>query len=152
MRETIEIIKTNSDNTDYIHLKNDLDQYLWDKYPVLKTDYWGNNILEFNPNVLVIYIDKKAVACGCFKKYDEKRVEIKRMFVAPAARDLGLAKQILQELEDWASSLGYTTAILETLHKQKEAIGLYQKCGYMIVANYEPYIGLANSVCMQKEI
>jgi GNAT superfamily N-acetyltransferase len=152
MRETIEIIKTNSDNRDFINLKNELDQYLWDKYPELKTDYWGNNILEFNPNVLVVYKDNKAVGCGCFKKYDEKTVEIKRMFVAPAARGLGLAQQILQELENWANGLGYTTAILETLHKQQEAIGLYQKSGYVIVANYEPYIGLTNSVCMQKEI
>jgi len=42
--------------------------------------------------------------------------------------------------------------ILETLYKQIEAISLYQKVGFEIVENYEPYVGLANSVCMSKSI
>jgi len=72
------------------------------------------------------------------------------MFVAPEARGLGLAQRILQELELWAQELDFSFSILETLYKQKEAISLYQKVGYTIVDNYEPYVGLENSICMRK--
>ena len=74
------------------------------------------------------------------------------MFVAPEARGLGLAQKVLKELETWAIELGYSISVLETLYKQQAAISLYQKVGYVIVDNYEPYVGLENSVCMKKQI
>ena len=152
MKDALKISKTTSENFDFITLIAALDKSLWERYPELKTNYWGNNILELNPNVVVIYLDDNPVACGCFKKYDKNTIEIKRMFVSPEARGMGLAQNILRELELWAHDLGYTFSVLETLYKQKEAIALYQKTGYNIVDNYEPYVGLKNSICMQKQI
>ena len=152
MNSKINIAKTTSENADFLSLIKIFDAYLWERYPELKANYWGNNIIELNPNVVVIYLDEKPVACGCFKKYDKNTIEIKRMFVAPEARGLGLAQRILQELELWAMELGYSVSILETLYKQQEAISLYQKVGYTIVDNYVPYVGLENSVCMRKQI
>ena len=152
MNDALKISKTTSENSDFITLIAALDKSLWERYPELKTNYWGNNILELNPNVVVIYLDDNPVACGCFKKYDKNTIEIKRMFVSPEARGMGLAQNILRELELWAHDLGYSFSVLETLYKQKEAIALYQKTGYNIVDNYEPYVGLKNSICMQKQI
>jgi GNAT superfamily N-acetyltransferase len=148
----IKVVKTTSENPDFLSLIKTFDAYLWERYPELKINYWGNNIIELNPNVIIIYLNDKPVACGCFKKYNENTIEIKRMFVSPEARGLGLAQRILHELELWSLELGYSVSILETLHKQKEAISLYQKIGYAIVANYEPYVGLKNSICMRKQI
>ncbi|MFV7235007.1 GNAT family N-acetyltransferase [Flavobacterium sp. ZB4R12] len=152
MNNKIEIAKTTSENPDFIDLIAALDASLWECYPELKTNYWGNNIIEFNPNVVIVYLDNKAVACGCFKKYDKNTIELKRMFVSPEARGMGFAQKILQELEVWAHELRFSFSVLETLYKQKEAIGLYQKVGYTIVDNYEPYVGLENSICMKKQI
>jgi GNAT superfamily N-acetyltransferase len=152
MNDTIRISKTTSENIDFVNLIAALDKSLWERYPELKTNYWGNNILELNPNVVVVYLHDKPVACGCFKKYDQNTIEIKRMFVSPEARGMGLAQTILRELELWAHDLGYSFSVLETLYKQKEAIALYQKTGYSIVDNYEPYVGLENSICMRKQI
>jgi GNAT superfamily N-acetyltransferase len=152
MDSKIEIIKTNSENPDFIDLIAALDKSLWERYPELKQNYWGNNVIELNPNVVIIYFDQKAVACGCFKKYDKNTIELKRMFVSPEARGMGFAKKIIQELEVWAHDLGFSFSVLETLYKQKEAISLYQKVGYSIVDNYGPYLGLENSICMQKQI
>nr|WP_315233446.1 GNAT family N-acetyltransferase [uncultured Flavobacterium sp.] len=152
MSYTIRISKTTSENPDFINLIGALDKSLWERYPELKTDYWGNNIIELNPNVVVIYLENNPVACGCFKKYDKDTIEIKRMFVSLEARGMGLAQNILRELELWAHDLGYSFSVLETLYKQKEAIALYQKTGYSIVDNYEPYVGLENSICMRKQI
>ncbi|SDH58662.1 Acetyltransferase (GNAT) family protein [Flavobacterium omnivorum] len=152
MKDNSRIVKATSENPDFVNLIKALDESLWERYPELKSDYWGNNILELNPNVVILYIEDKAVGCGCFKKYDTNTIEIKRMFVSPEARGMGLAQTILLELEGWAHDLGYSFSVLETLYKQKEAIALYQKTGYKIVDNYEPYVGLENSICMRKSI
>jgi GNAT superfamily N-acetyltransferase len=152
MDSKVKVVKTTSENSDFLSLIKTFDIYLWERYPELKTNYWGNNIIELNRNVVVIYLDGKPVACGCFKKYDKNTIEIKRMFVSPEARGLGLAQRVLQELELWAKELDFTVSVLETLYKQQEAISLYQKVGYVIVDNYGPYEGLDKSVCMQKII
>jgi GNAT superfamily N-acetyltransferase len=152
MMDNIRMCKTTNENLDFINLVTALDQSLWERYPELKSDYWGNNILEINPNVIVVYLDNKAVACGCFKKKGKNAIEIKRMFVSPEARGRGFAQNILQELERLAVESGFSFSVLETLDKQIEAISMYQKCGYSIVDNYEPYVGLKNSICMQKQI
>ncbi|WP_339921243.1 GNAT family N-acetyltransferase [uncultured Flavobacterium sp.] len=152
MDDNIRVSKTTSENEGFITLVAALDQSLWESYPELKSDYWGNNILEINPNVVVMYRDNKAVACGCFKKKGKDAIEIKRMFVLPEARGNGFAQNILKELEQWGVELGFSFSVLETLYKQTEAIGMYQKCGYAIVENYEPYVGLKNSICMRKQI
>jgi len=152
MKPLIEVVRTTSDNPDFVNLIKTFDTFLWQRYPELKKDYWGNNLIEFNPNVIIVYLDKKPVGCGCFKKYNQNTAELKRMFVSPDARGLGLAQLIIKELEMEATNQGFETFILETLYKQIEAISLYQKMGFSIVENYEPYVGLENSVCMSKSI
>lgn len=152
MEDQIKIIKTTSENKDFISLVGDLDKSLWETYPELKSNYWGNNIIELNRNVVIVYNDDVAVACSCFKKYDKNTIEIKRMFVSPEIRGKRLAQRMLQELESWAKELGFSFSVLETLYKQEAAIGMYQKAGYFIIDNYPPYKGLGNSICMKKSI
>ena len=152
MKPTIRVVKTTSENPDFLFLIETFDTFLWERYPELKKEYWGNNVIEFNSNVLIVYLEDEPVACGCFKKYNDTAVELKRMFVSPKARGLGLAQLVIGELEVEAKRQGFEIMILETLYKQIEAISLYQKVGFEIVENYEPYIGLSNSICMSKSI
>jgi GNAT superfamily N-acetyltransferase len=152
MEDQIRIVKSTSENKDFIALVAVLDQSLWESYPELKIDYWGNNIMELNPNVVIIYVDDVAIACACFKKYNINTIEIKRMFVSAELRGKGLAQKMLRELESWAKELGFSCSILETLYKQKTAIAMYQKVGYVVTENYAPYIGRENSICMKKSI
>ena len=152
MNATTKVIATTSENPDFIFLIQTFDTFLWERYPELKKDYWGNNLIEFNPNVIIVYLDEKPVGCGCFKRYNENSAELKRMFVSPEARGLGLAQLVIKELEMKAKEHGFETFILETLYKQTEAISLYQKVGFEIVENYEPYVGMTNSICMSKSI
>jgi GNAT superfamily N-acetyltransferase len=79
-------------------------------------------------------------------------VDLKRMFVLPEARGLGLAQLVIKEIEAEAKNQGFKLLILETLYKQTEAINFYEKSGFSIVENYEPYVGLSQSVCMSKSI
>ena len=101
---------------------------------------------------LVLYKDNLAVGCGAIKEFDDQAMEVKRMYVLPQYRGLGLATQLLNALEHWASELGYQKCVLETGKKQPEAIGLYQKNQYQIIPNYGQYAGIENSVCFEKKI
>ena len=146
------LLRTTSENRDYQKLVVLLDATL----KILDGDdhefYDQFNKSDAINNVVVFYENNQPLGCGAFKFYENKTVEIKRMYVLPEQRSKGIARQILNELEKWAKELGYFDCILETGNKQIEAIGLYQKVGYQIMPNYGQYGGVANSVCMQKTI
>ena len=91
-------------------------------------------------------------ACGCFKKYDNETVEIKRMFVQKPFRGQGLSRLILNKLEQWATEEMYRYSILETSVHFEVARRLYESSGYAIIPNYPPYTDLAESVCMKKSL
>ncbi len=65
--------------------------------------------------------------------------EIKRMYVAPAARGLGLARRMLAHLEATASAAGAAAMILETGDMQPEAIALYESSGYEPIPGFGHY-------------
>lgn len=145
-------VRTTSDNPDFGRLVNQLDAYL----RILDGDehefYAQFNKTNLLKNALICYENEEAVGIGAYKEYDANTVEMKRMYTLPEHRGKGIAKAILTELENWAKEEGYTQAILETGYLQKDAIGLYQKLGYTITANFGQYIGVANSVCMKKSL
>ncbi len=86
-------------------------------------------------------LDGKPVGCGVLKRKDQTTAEIKRMWTAPSARGLGVARKVLQTLESIARNSGFTTLHLETNRTLKEAQALYRKEGFREVApfNAEPY-------------
>jgi GNAT superfamily N-acetyltransferase len=58
------------------------------------------------------------------------------MYVRPEARSRGVARALLEELEDAARALGYRTVCLDTGPKQVHALALYRSAGYVDVAPY----------------
>jgi GNAT superfamily N-acetyltransferase len=96
--------------------------------------------------------DGAAVACGGIARFDTERAELKRMYVVPPARGLGLGRRILVELEEAARRLGYTAVVLETGDRQPEALGLYASSGYERIPCYPPYDSRALSLCFEKRL
>ena len=90
---------------------------------------------------LVATLHSEAVGCGGLKFHDSAPAEVKRMWVAPAARGLGLGRRLLTELESHATAHGVTVLRLETNGSLAEAISLYRSSGYHEVAAFsdEPY-------------
>ncbi len=90
---------------------------------------------------LVASLHGEPVGCGAVKFHGELPAEIKRMWVGPAVRGLGLGRRLLAELEARAIAHGAVAARLETNRALAEAIGLYRRSGYREVApfNAEPY-------------
>ncbi|MEU0372476.1 GNAT family N-acetyltransferase [Streptomyces sp. NPDC006283] len=101
----------------------------------------------------------RPVASGGWRTQDENSegysdgdAELKRMYVIPEARGLGLARRILALLEDDARGAGRTRMVLETGDMQPEAIALYTSCGYLPCAKFGHYREYESSVCMAKPL
>jgi ribosomal protein S18 acetylase RimI-like enzyme len=90
---------------------------------------------------LVAYRDGAAVGCGGLKLHGTGPAEIKRVWVDPSARGLGLARRLLDELEDRARAAGAPAVRLDTNRTLVEAIAMYRKLGYVEIApfNQEPF-------------
>jgi len=74
------------------------------------------------------------------------------MFVQKDHRGQGLSKKNLAELEQWAKENNYYYSVLETCIHFTAARNLHATNGYKIIPNYGQYTGLAESVCMKKEL
>jgi GNAT superfamily N-acetyltransferase len=84
--------------------------------------------------------------------YQDGDAEIKRMYVIPEARGLGLARRILTELESDAKASGRTRMVLETGTKQPEAVALYTSSGYEPCVKFGYYRFHELSLCFAKPL
>ena len=92
--------------------------------------------------LLVARLRGEPVGCGALRFHAAGPVaEIKRMWVAPTARGLGLGRRLLTELEQHARRRGARTVRLDTNKALREAISLYGSAGYVEVERFndDPY-------------
>ncbi|GLW27695.1 GNAT family N-acetyltransferase [Actinoplanes regularis] len=90
---------------------------------------------------LVARLRGEPVGCAGLKLPVDAPAEVKRMWVAPQARGLGLGRRFLTELETRAARRGFDTLRLDTNKALSAAIGLYGSYGFQEVTafNDEPY-------------
>jgi len=90
---------------------------------------------------LVATLHGEPVGCGGIKFPAGAPAYIKRMWVSPAVRGLGLGRRLLAELEEGAAARQLPAVQLETNRALPEAIALYRSAGYREVPpfNDEPY-------------
>ena len=148
----IRIIRTNSDNKDFVALVSLLDADLAQKDGSEHSFYAQFNKIDKIKNAVVVYENDRPIGCGAIKEYSPDSMEVKRMYTMPENRGTGIATLALKELENWAVELGYQNCLLETGKRQPEAIALYKKNGYNLIDNYGQYAGIENSVCFKKEL
>lgn len=125
----------------------------------LKTRYPASWIPPTDPDeyvgaggcVVLARAGSDVIGCGAFRLFDAETVEMKRMFVRREYRGRGVARRILETLEQEACRRGYTAAVLETGTRQLEAIALYITCGYEPTERYGTYAQYARSVCFRKK-
>ena len=148
----MKLVKTTGVDSNFQQLVSELDRELKIRDGDDHAFYNQFNASVHLQYVMVLYVDDKPVACGGFKKLDDNKAELKRMFTLTDYRGKGYASALLLALEHWASSLDYKRILLETGINQPEAVALYRKAGYILINNYGPYIGIANSICMEKQL
>lgn len=90
---------------------------------------------------LLARLDGDPVGCGVLSRLDERTGEIKRMWVAPRVRGLGVSRRMLSALEERARAAGLDRIRLDTNKALTEAQTLYRKTGYREIERYNdnPY-------------
>lgn len=101
---------------------------------------------------LVAVIGGRAVACGAWEALSERVAELKRMYVQPAFRGRGIARQLIVAIEEEALAAGRPVIRLRTGASVPAAIALYQSSGYHEIPAYGPHVGDPRSVCFEKRL
>ena len=112
---------------------------------------------EFVPPEGAFYVgyrDDVPVMSGAWRFRDDvsclgttRPAEVKRMYVAPAARRSGLARLMLAHLEATARTAGAEVMIMETGTAQPEAMALYEAAGYQRVEPFGHYRNAPENRC-----
>ena len=135
---TIRICRERPDHPEVLVLLDALDRYLAGLYAPE-----DNHILDLQalqaPEVefLVARQGEQVVACGAARRMPgepgtggQPYGELKRMVVDPAHRGRGIGAQVIDALERALAAHGVGVALLETGRDQREAVRLYERCGY----------------------
>ncbi len=91
-------------------------------------------------------------SCGGVKLYGADYGEVKRMYVRPQFRGLGLSKLMLNHLADYARARGVDLLRLETGIHQTEAIGLYERMGFHRIPPFGAYTDDPLSLFFEKRL
>lgn len=90
--------------------------------------------------LLLVYVGDALAGCGALRPCPDadypNACEIKRLYVRPAMRRLGLGRTLAQELINRARDAGYSTALLDTFSETEAVRGLYADLGFESI---EPY-------------
>jgi GNAT superfamily N-acetyltransferase len=101
---------------------------------------------------LVAEVDGVPAGCGAWRVHGPGTVEVKRMYVEPAFRRLGLAQLVLDELEATAAAAGHRAVVLNSGRRQPEALALYALAGYTPVPGYGVYADSPEGVFLGKDL
>lgn len=149
---SVVIAAEDPDRPDIVALLREGDAYYASLYPAE-----SNHLLDIaslqRPDVTFLTARRDGLLLGFGALVDQgDYAEIKRMYVAPAARGLKLGWAILQSLEGHAAACGRHLLRLETGIRQPEAIGLYRAAGYRDIPPFGDYRPDPLSLFMEKRL
>lgn len=129
---TIDIKEERPDSVDALHLLVELDAYL-DALPYPQESrhaFTVDKLLREGVAFFVTRVEGQPAGCGGVKLFGGEYGEVKRMYVRPAFRGLGLARAMLDYLAEHVCERQVNVLRLETGVFQTEAIGLYERYGF----------------------
>jgi putative acetyltransferase len=134
------ISRERPDSPDARALITELEAELVPLYPkASRHGYSVDKLIAQGVAFFVVRHEGAAAGCGGIQLYGSEYGELKRMYVRPAHRGLGLAKQMLEHLAGHARSHGVMLLRLETGIHQHAAIGLYEQLGFRLVPPFGTY-------------
>ena len=132
------------------------DAYLGSLYPPESNHLsMPDDLAQAHVRFLGYEVDSKIVGCGGIKILEDQDGvygEIKRLFVLPEFRGRGISKLLVESLERHLIEHGVGRSRLETGIHQPEALGLYQRFGYVERGPFGEYWPDPLSVFMEKEL
>lgn len=96
-------------------------------------------------------VDGEAAGCVALTKNDEQYCEIKRLYVRPKFRGLGISKALAGQVIADARAIGYRYMRLDTFPFMDAAIGLYERIGFHYIGKYNDNPA-SNAVFMQLDL
>jgi GNAT superfamily N-acetyltransferase len=153
--QQIEIRRADLTAVDVQALIAALDEELDERYPEEGANHFRLDAEEVAPGrgaLLILRLDRMAVACGAVRLNDATTAEIKRMYTLPAMRGRGLAGRLLAALEDEARKLGARRLVLETGERQPESLAVYRRAGFVEIPLFGEYLDSPLSICMEKQL
>lgn len=137
---TTVIVQEPPNSTEAVQLITELEAHLAPQYP--DESRHGYSIEQLQREDVAFFVMRHggvAAGCGGVKFYGTAYGEIKRMYVRPSFRGLGLGKFMLDHLADYARQHGIGLLRLETGVHQTEAIGLYERWGFAPILPFGEY-------------
>lgn len=150
---TLSITRESPDQAAVLDLLRQADARVAGLYPA--EDRRGLDIAALlAPNIrfFVVRRGDAVLGCGGYAVDGAGAAELKRIFVVPAARGLGVGWALLDTLETEAGREGVRLMRLETGVKSAEAIGLYRRFGYRETGPFGAYGPDPSSVFMGKAL
>lgn len=100
---------------------------------------------------VVAILDGVPVGHGALRRLGPD-LEVKRVVVTEAARGRGVSYALMAGLEQRARELGATRLILSTGDRQREAVHVYERLGYLETGTYPPYDVVPGTRCFVKDL
>jgi putative acetyltransferase len=147
------ITRERPDTADAVALINELEAHLAPLYPTERRHGFSvETLLAENVPFFILRHDGTPAACGGIKLFGTEYGEVKRMYVRPQFRGLGLAKLILDHLAEYAFAHDVTLLRLETGIHQHAAIRLYERVGFARIPPFGAYLEDPLSLFYEKQL
>ena len=147
------IVEERPDTADAMQLIAELEAVLAPLYqPQSRHGLSVEKLLREGVHFFVTRLDDFPAGCGGIKLFETKYAEIKRMYVRPRFRGLGLARLMLNHLAEFSRQHGVVVLRLETGIHQLEAIRLYEGFGFHRIPPFGDYRQDPVSLCYEKRL
>ncbi len=152
---TTTITRERPDTEEAKSLIDELEAVLNPNYPPeSRHGYSVEKLIREGVAFFMIRVDGEAAGCGGILLVGTEYGELKRMYVRPQFRGRGLGKMMIEHLAEHAREGGRGVRVLrlETGIHQREAIGLYERMGFVVIGPFGPYTNDPLSRCYEKRI
>jgi len=149
----ITIARERPDTPDATALILELEDHLAARYPAeSRHGFSVQKLIEQGVAFFVLRADGEPAGCGGILFVGKEFGELKRMYVRPEYRGQRFGERLLEYLQEYARTNGFSVLRLETGTYQEAAIRLYERFGFERIPPFPPYFDDPLSRCYEKRI